>query len=305
MKNTFSSFRVFHVALVLVSVNILFLSLAVYFHKKIQSISFTPVSAQVVYKNSPLPFVAKNIDVKTSARALVVYDPETRTVVYGKNQNFRFAPASTTKIMTALIALENYNLNKVMTANGVWTVQGSKMNLVEGERITVHSLLYGLMLPSGNDAAYVLAHNYPGGYTDFMQKMNEKAKKLYLQNTFFVDPAGLEDANYTTASDLARLAAYAMQNDVFRTVVGTKTKTVLDASGMIPHELVNLNKLLDLPGVIGVKTGFTEEAGQVLATAYQYQGKTYIIVVLQSTDRFSDTATIIKEVVDKIKLISY
>jgi len=135
--------------------------------------------------------------------------------------------------------------------------------------------------------------------------MNTKARELKLLNTNFIDAAGFEDDNYTTANDLARLASAALENSEFRKIVSTKKKIVYDTSGKIPHDLKNLNELLDVPGVYGVKTGFTDEAGGVLVTAIDVNKKTYIVVVLKSDDRFADTNDIIREVVKNIQLISF
>ena len=161
------------------------------------------------------------------------------------------------------------------------------------------------MVPSGNDAAYMLAQNYPGGREQFVKRMNEKTRELKLENTHFVDPAGFENDNYTTAFNLARLASFAMEDKVFRKIVATKEKIVYDSSGKIVHELKNLNELLGINGVNGIKTGFTEEAGGVLVTSVEQGGKEYIIVVLNSTDRFEDTQAIIINAIKNIALMSY
>ena len=135
--------------------------------------------------------------------------------------------------------------------------------------------------------------------------MNEKARELNMQNTYFVDPAGYDDSNYTTAFDLARLAAHAISDPRFAKIVSTKEIEVYDTSGSIVHQLSNLNELLELEGVTGIKTGFTEEAGGVLVTSIKNQGKTFIIVVLGSQDRFADTKNIIKNAIDNLRLVLY
>lgn len=299
-----STIQAIHIIVVCIVLDMVLLVVIAFLMNKIQLNALNTLQEGAIYK-TPLPYVSSDVSVNAGAKALVVYDPSTRTIVYGKNYTFRFSPASTAKIMTATLALEHYNLNAVIAVNGVSTVVGSKMGLVEGEQMSIQNLLYGLMLPSGNDAAFVLASNYPGGYHSFVKKMNEKAKELYLYNTHFVDPAGYDDANYTTAQDLARLAAYAMTNTMFRKIVSTKHILVFNTQKTIPHDLTNLNELLGMKGIEGVKTGFTNEAGEVLVTAYDYQGKMYIIVVLNSSDRFGDTEKVINDVVDKIQLISY
>ena len=253
-----------------------------------------------------LPLLSEDVKrIDVSSRAYIIYDPQARTVVSGKNEKLRFSPASSTKIMTAIIALEEYNLEDVITAIGLDKVEGSTMKLREGETISVENVLYGLLLPSGNDAAYIIASVYEGGESGFVARMNEKAKKLNLVNTRFVDPSGYSDDNYTTAYDLARLASYALKNPKFGAIVSTKNKTVTDVTGEIIHELSNLNELLGIDGVSGVKTGFSEEALGVLVSSVDHEGRTYIIVVLGSDDRFFDTKNIIERAVEKITLISY
>ncbi len=240
-----------------------------------------------------------------NSKAFIIYDPQARSVIAGKNEYFRFAPASSAKIMTATLVIENYPLDKVLTAEGVYSVDGSKMKLEEGEQITVKNLLYGLMLPSGNDAAYVLAQHYPGGIGAFINKMNEKAKSLAMDNTFFFDSDGYDDSNYTTAYDLARLGAFAMQNPTFAKIVSTKHIVVTDVSGKMVHNLSNLNELLGSNGVTGIKTGFTDEAGGVLVTSILSNKKTYIVVVLGSQDRFLDTESLIKNAVKRLHSVLY
>ncbi len=253
-----------------------------------------------------LPSLSSKIaNLNVASRAYVVYDAESRSVLLGKNERLRFAPASTAKIMTAIIVLENYDLDKILTASNLSSVEGSKMQLEEGEQISVRNLLYGMMLPSGNDAAHVLAENFSGGVDNFVAVMNKKAQELAMDNTKFIDPAGFDDANYTTAFDLARLGAYAIKNPTFAVIVSTKDKIVTDTSGKIVHSLKNLNELLGIDGVTGIKTGFTDEAGGVLITSVSQGARQYIIVVLNSQDRFSDTKNVIYEGLQKIRLLFY
>jgi D-alanyl-D-alanine carboxypeptidase len=253
-----------------------------------------------------MPLLNKDVrDIHVNSKAFIIYDPDARVIIAGKNEHFRFSPASSAKIMTAIIILEEYKLDQVLTASGVDQIEGSEMKLEEGEAMTVENLLFGLMLPSGNDAAYVMAANYNGGVNKFIERMNDTAKTLKLENTKFVDPSGYSDNNYTTAFDLARLASYALKNDKFREIVSTKNKTVSDVTGSITHDLNNLNELLGVEGVTGIKTGFTEEAGGVLVSSIEREGKTYVVVVLNSPDRFQDTKNIIINALKNISLVSY
>lgn len=252
------------------------------------------------------PFLARlNKDLDTTAGAFVVFEKDARVVISESNSNLRFSPASTTKIMTAIVALENYSEDAVFTVSDIEKVEGSKMKLVNGETIGMIDLLYGLLLVSGNDAAEVLAGNFSGGKPAFVDQMNKKASQLKLTNTYFVDPSGYDDANYTTAFDLARLAAYALDNKTFSNIVATYEKTVFDATGQISHELKNLNELLLQKGFSGVKTGFTEEAKGVLVSSFVHKGKTFISVVLKSGDRFLDTKEVVSKIVKKVQLVLY
>jgi D-alanyl-D-alanine carboxypeptidase (penicillin-binding protein 5/6) len=251
-----------------------------------------------------VPTLAKNIsDLNVNSKAFIIYDPATRSVLASMNEELRFSPASSAKIMTAAVVLENFPLDKIIAANNISSVEGSKMGLYEGEQISVRNLLYGLMLPSGNDAAFVLSNSYPGGEVAFVSAMNKKVQDLGLKNTRFFDPAGYADDNYTTAYDLARIAAYAMKNSTFAKVVSTKKIKVTDSAGAIVHDLSNINELLGTRGVTGIKTGYTDEAGEVLVTSFVNNGRTYIIVVLGSQDRFGDTKKILKNTI--LRLIIY
>lgn len=290
--------------LFLVCLNIFFLILIFYLRYEIQKNRVVDVS--IATNNIGLPYLTKSIeDLSVSSKAYVIYNPRQRAIVSSKNANFRFSPASTAKIMSAIIALKHYPLEKIFTAENLEQVEGSKMGLIEGENISVENLLYGLLLPSGNDAAYVLSENFPGGTQAFVNAMNKKAEELKLVNTKFVDPAGYDDNNYSTAHELARLASYAMENKQFGKIVATKNISVFDESGQIEHTLVNLNELLAVSGVNGVKTGFTNEAGGVLITSISTKTSDYIIVVLGSSDRFADTGNIIGNIVRNLTLISY
>lgn len=250
---------------------------------------------------SSIPLTADLASINASAEAYVVFDTSTRSIVAGKNHSYRFSPASTAKVMSAIIALEHYDLDHYLTVpQNIYEVVGSKMHLIPGESLTVRDLLYGMMLPSGNDAAYVVAHYYPGGVEGFVKAMNDKVKELKLSNTFFLDPGGYEDGNYTTASELARLGAYAMNNKEFARIVSTSSITVNTKLQDHPYELKNLNELLSYDNVYGIKTGFTNEAGGVLLTAVKKGDTMYIVSVLKSQDRFSDTKDIMNFINEKI-----
>ena len=159
-----------------------------------------------------------------------------------------------------------------------------------------------MLLPSANDAAMVIADNYPGGVSAFVAKMNEKAATYHLANTQFVDPTGLDAKDTTTVTDMARLAAIAIQNLILKEVTGTKEKIITDLTGN-SYYLNNLNKLLGSNGVTGLKTGTTEEAGEVLVTSVTIDNHPYIIVVMNSKDRFADTTALISFIRQNVQFV--
>lgn len=246
------------------------------------------------FKEAQYPIIERQFLPEISASGAFVLDISSRVVLFSKNPDIRFAPASTTKIMTVLTALDYFKLTDTITVQRNF-VEGSGLHLYKGEQFVFQDLLYGLLLPSANDAAYAIADNYQGGIEKFVIKMNEKVKFFNLSNTHFVDPAGLEDdGNYVSPRDLATIASFAIQHPEFAQVVGTQAKTITDISGQHMYPLENTNKLLGLYGVNGLKTGTTEEAGQVLVTSTQRNRHTYIIVVMKSDDRFADTEKLLR-----------
>lgn len=238
-----------------------------------------------------------------SAQSFIALDKASQVPLFSKNKDFLFSMASTTKIMTALVALDHYKLDDVLTVRRDG-VEGAKVGMRMGQQFRFQDVLYGMLLPSGNDAAYAIADNYPGGADVFVLKMNEKARSYNLFKTHFVDPAGLEDADYTTASDLARLASIAMDNPIFKEVVGTKRTTIQSLAGTT-YPIENLNRLLGFDHVEGVKTGFTETAGQVLVTSRTVDNHTIITVVMKSEDRFSDTQQLLSLLSGNVSYTSY
>lgn len=257
------------------------------------------VNANIFNRVDELEIIIPNRSLKVQkpvilARSALVLDVNNGSILFSKNPNLRFSPASVTKIMTALVTINHYFLQQVLIID-TEKVEGSKMGLLPGERISVGSLLYGMLLNSGNDAAYTLAKNFPGGLNSFTEKMNKTAEQIGLKNTHFADPAGLsDDENFTTTLDLAKLAQFALQNPIFAKIVATREKTVFDVTGTRKHDLKNLNSLLwEVPGVTGVKTGFTDRAGGVLVTSFKEQDLQILTVVFKSEDRFQDTKRLI------------
>ena len=195
-----------------------------------------------------------------SARGAVLMEAESGDVVFGQNENARLPMASTTKIMTALVALEQLPLDTVVTVTRESVgVEGSSIYLVEGEVLTLEQLLYALLLESANDAAAAIAVAVAGSVEDFAVLMNEKAAELGLADTHFVNPHGLDhEDHYTTARELALIAKEALNNPAFREICSSRRKTIPLHGDEGVRVLINHNKLLtSYEGCIGVKTGFT------------------------------------------------
>lgn len=225
-----------------------------------------------------------------TAQGIVIVDIFSGVTLYEKNPDIQFLPASTTKIMTALVALTDYSLSDIVTVKTAIT-EGQVMGLTSGETVTVENLLYATLVHSANDAAYTLAETAKGGVSAFVGRMNELAKLYYLENTHFTNPVGFDDPNhYTTPKDLARLTRVAIQNPVFLKMVGIPQITVSDTTFTRFHALKNVNELLGkIPGIFGVKTGWTANAGQALVSIVQRGEHKVLIVVLKSDDRFGET----------------
>ena len=234
-----------------------------------------------------------------NSRRYVVFDRTSKQVLFGKNENVKGAMASTTKIMTAIVVLENANLDEeIQVSTKSAGTGGSRLGLKTGDKITINNLLYGLMLRSGNDAAVALAESVGGSVSEFADMMNEKAKELHLTSTHFVTPHGLDNSeHYTTAVELAKIADYAMENEMFCKIVGTKIATIY-INGY-EKQIANTNELLgNLNGVVGIKTGFTNNAGRCLVTETRRDNMDIIVVVLGADTKKFRTQ-------DSVKLIEY
>lgn len=226
-----------------------------------------------------------------SAKSAILLDCTTGRVIYEKNADVRSLIASTTKIMTALIVCEQCNvLDRVKIPKEAVGVEGSSMYLKEGEILTVQELLYGTMLSSGNDAATALAIYCGGTIEGFVELMNDKARSLGLMDTHFENPHGLDSQrHYSTARDLGKLAAYAMDNPIFAKITSTKTVQVGN------RYLSNHNKLLwQVEGADGVKTGYTRAAGRILVSSAQRGGRRLIAVTIYDPDDWQDHAQLLE-----------
>ena len=225
--------------------------------------------------------------VDVSAGGVMLMDARTHKVLYAKTAHEKLPMASTTKIMTAILAIEAGNLDALVTVpQEAYGVEGSSMYLRLGEQISMRDLLYGLMLVSGNDAAVAIAVHVGGSVEGFAALMNAKAASLGAHNTHFVTPNGLPDPDhYTTAYDLALIACYAMQNETFREIVGTTYYQT--TTGEIARTVKNKNKILwEYEGGNGVKTGYTMAAGKCLVFAAEREGMQLVGVVLNCPDMF-------------------
>ena len=230
-----------------------------------------------------------------SASSAVLYEPSTGQVFYAKDANTRRPMASTTKIMTALVAIENGSLDdKIKVAKEAVGIEGSSVYLREGETVTLESLLYAVLLASANDAAAAIAYGIAGSMSAFVDMMNEKAAALGLSDTHFVNPHGLhDDDHYTTALELAKIAGAAMKNEVFRNITSTVRHTVSLGDGTVSRVLFNHNRLLLMyKGAIGVKTGFTKASGRCLVGAAERDGLTMIAVTLNAPNDWQDHRTL-------------
>jgi len=254
---------------------------------------------RLTVEDEPTPVPYMNLDTSQlesiSAAAYLVKKMGEPVVITGKRYDLPRAPASTTKIMTALVALQDYKLDEVVS-NEVVKVIGSQIGLRYGEQLSVENMLFGLMLASGNDVAESLAVYHLGGRERFVQRMNEMADELGLKNTRFANPSGLDESgHYASAADLATIAEYGLSQPVFARIVNVSEAEIRTTDGRVAHHFVNLNELLneDL-GVTGVKTGYTDLAGDVLVTSVRRGEDTYIFVVMGSEDRFADTRGLIQ-----------
>lgn len=273
--------------------------------------AFLLLSLFVVYSL----IIFSSAEPKTSARSAVLYEPETECFLYSKNADERLAMASTTKIMTALVAIERAQLDEdVRVADGAIGIEGSSLYLKQGETLTLRSLLIGLMLRSANDAAAAIAYHISGGISEFAELMNARARELGLSDTHFTNPHGLDDKDhYTTARELALIAAEAMRNDVFKEIVSSKKEVIKNAAGEA-RLIINHNKLLSMyEGAVGVKTGFTKKCGRCLVGAAERNGLQYITVTINAPDDWNDHIAMLnygyslleKHVLAKIGQFSY
>lgn len=238
--------------------------------------------------------------VHASAQSEIAMELSTGTVLAGTNAMAKLPMASTTKILTALIVIEDCNIDKVIQVPDCAVgVEGSSIYLKKEEHISIRDLLYGLLLRSGNDSAVALAVHHSGSIEKFAQAMNERAKKIGAENSNFTNPSGLPDpSHYTTAQDLCKIACYAMKNKLFKEIVSTK-----EYSGEF-RSFANKNKMLRLyEGANGVKTGYTVKAGRCLVSSAERNGMDIVCVVLNCPDMYQRSADIFDRCFKNFKLL--
>ncbi|MBQ9659267.1 MAG: D-alanyl-D-alanine carboxypeptidase, partial [Clostridia bacterium] len=254
------------------------------------------------------------------AKSAILIDSNTGKVLYSKNANEKKYPASTTKILTSILAIEKLDLNQTLTASesAISSIPSGYSNagIKAGENLTVYELLEAYLVHSANEVGYILSENISNTTEDFADLMNAKAKEIGCQNTHFTNPSGLHDENhYTTAYDLALIARYCMKNETFRKIVSLPTCTIAATNKSGERHYSNTNEILLKnskyynENVIGIKTGYTKEAGNCLISAYSSDNMELISVVLDSPEttkektsgRFSDTLSIFKFAVENYK----
>lgn len=233
----------------------------------------------------------KGSELNISAKSAILIDSKTGAVLYEKNAYEKLPMASTTKIITAITAIDNGNVNDIVTVsrNASYT-EGSSVYLREGEKISLLDLLYALMLESGNDAAVAIAEHISGNVENFALLMNETCEKAGATSTNCINPNGLHDElHFTTARDLAIITSYALKNDLFRKIVATEFENISNEAGENNRSLTNHNKLLKTyDGAIGVKTGYTKKAGRCLVSAAKRGEIESIAVTLNAPDDWND-----------------
>lgn len=255
------------------------------------------IKDKIDYNDIKLPPTKKQtyIEPKILAKNYILIDSNSFYTIAEKDADIFVPIASTTKIMTAIIVLENYDLDDMVTISKNASSQtGSKIFLKNGEKISVENLLKALLISSGNDSAMALAEKI--GLEKFLEKMNQKAQYLGLSNTIFKDPAGLDDNGRSSAKDLGIMTAYALKNDKFKEIVKISETNIYSEDNQISHKLDGSNRLIknDEPlfyeAAIGVKTGFTHEAGHCLVSAAEKNGILLISVVLNTYQAAKDAS---------------
>ncbi|WP_244835380.1 D-alanyl-D-alanine carboxypeptidase family protein [Clostridium sp. BJN0001] len=268
--------------------------------KIIKSISLIIIGILIFELNSTTVFAkASGKTFRVNARCAIAMDKDTHKILYQQNAHEIVPMASTTKILTSLIAIEQGDPNKKVTiSKNASSVRGSKVGYKAGEEISLKELIFGLMFRSGNDAAVAIAESLGGSVENFAEIMNHYARGIGILDSHFETPHGLDkNEHYSTAYDLAILTSKGMDNKFFREVVGSKE--IKKEKYNFTRDYSNINKILwKIPGANGVKTGYTGGAGKCLVSSVNKDGKDIIIVVLNCPDRWNVTEKIYKHVLE-------
>lgn len=265
-------------------------------------ICFTVVLSVLI---SVLSFDAGAVNFSVSAQSAVLINADTLEIVYEKNAHEKRGMASTTKIMTSILALEYGNENKSINVRDEDVkVEGTSIGLKAGDKVTLDVLVAGMLLESGNDAANVTATAVSGSKKAFADLMNKKAEEIGMKNTSFKNPSGLtEEGHFSTAYDMALLASYAVRNEKFRKLCSCKSMRVSYGEEEIERTFYNHNKLLSMvDGVFGIKTGFTKASGRCLVSAAEREGVTLIAVTLFAPDDWNDHKKLFEYGFDEVKI---
>ena len=256
-------------------------------NNKFRKIICLIISACIIIINCPNVKAQVNV----SAHSAVLIDAGNGEILFGKNENEQRSMASTTKIMTSLLAIEHGKPDDIVTiTDEMVRVEGTSMGLKAGDKVTIEGLVYGMLLSSGNDAANAVAIAIAGDAESFAELMNKRAKEIGANNTNFVTPSGLDDEqHYSTAYDMALIAMEAMKNETFASIACQKTAKVKFGNPPVEHTLSNHNRLLSMyEGTIGIKTGFTKKSGRCLVSCAQRNGIRLIAVTLNAPDDWND-----------------
>jgi len=236
-----------------------------------------------------------------TATSLYVKDVQSGSTLLQKNPDQVVYPASTVKMMTALVALDQYQLDQTLKVSRQAFSNGSSLGLGLGQEFTVSSLLRALLIPSANDAAFVLADSHPLGYDGFVVNMNAKAHELGMNHTTFTNPSGLDDpTQQTTVRDMTILATQLVKDGYLKEVVGLKNDIITDVTGVHRYPLYTTNQLLGRFDVVGIKTGTTELANEALITLMEKDGHQLIVTLLNSQDRYTDTTRVLTWIEDQM-----
>lgn len=257
-----------------------------------------PLSEININFPAPAPYPVNSTGIPApdlTARGIYIVDTASMVPIYQKNPDLKLRPASTTKIMTALVAMDKFLPDDIITADKASQAIGKTIKLQPEETLTFQDALYGLLLESGNDVAVDLAENYSGGYSEMVKAMNQKVKELGMNDTNFTDVSGIDNYRHeTTVHDMSILSAVAIKIPLFVQIISTSEKEIKALNSGATHQLKNTNELLNtVDGVFGVKTGWTSLAGDCLITAVKRDGHTIIITLFGSIDRFGETQKLI------------